>query len=159
MINDSRMKKVKKTIAVIGVIALLVALFLDVNDIRNLFKKRIDITGEWKLKFRIQESSYSQYVDKVAEYKVYFIQEGNKINGQGEKWKFDEKFVPYSEHSPLIIEGKYKNDTIYCKYILKGSLRETTGNFKAFYDNGKLIGSFSGTGADAKGLIFGDKIR
>lgn len=151
-------KKTKNVLAVLGAVALLSGLFLDFRDIRNIFKKQVEISGEWYFNFQVKESSYNSYIDTVTEYKIYFIQDGQKVTGEGEKWKYKGEPLPYKEHDPIQITGTVINDTLYCKYNLKGTLRETTGSFKSYIDNNQLIGVFSGTAANVKGNFNAIKI-
>ena len=90
---------------------------------------------------------------------MYVIQEEKKIVGEGEKWKYKGELLPYSEHDPIQITGTIINDTVYCKYSLNGSKRETIGNFKGYYKDDKLIGTFSGTAANAKGSFSAKRVN
>jgi hypothetical protein len=153
------MKKGKKIIAFLGVIAMLATLFLAMNDIKKLFNKKVDISGEWSFEFHTKESTYNPYVNAITEYKMYLIQERNTIKGTGETWKYKGELVPYSDHNPLIIQGVIQKDTLICNYILKGRSRESFGSFKAYYKEGELSGRFSGAAANAKGEFFAKKIK
>ncbi|MBC8756599.1 hypothetical protein H2O64_18145 [Kordia sp. YSTF-M3] len=160
MIKKKKKKKViTKIVAVISFIVLLTTLILNFNDVKNIFSSKVDITGEWTLNFHIQETSYNAYNNKTAEYKMHFIQSNKQIKGEGEKWRFNNKELPFNEHDPLIVTGKYKNDSIYCTYVLKGVRRETKGSFVVAYENDEMNGYFSGTAANSKGKVSGKRVK
>jgi len=140
-------------------IGVLTALFLNINDIKNLFSSDVDITGEWYVSFKVEQTSYNLYKGKVSEYKIHFMQNNEKIKGDGEKWKYDDRELPSNEHDPIIITGKYKNDSVYFTYTLKGQLRESTGSFVVALENDELKGHFSGTAAATKGSVYGNRVR
>ncbi|AXG72201.1 hypothetical protein KORDIASMS9_04469 [Kordia sp. SMS9] len=152
-------KKLQRIAAIITFIGVLVALFLNINKIKNLFSSNADITGEWYVSFQVNETMHNAYQGKVSEYKIHFMQNSEQIKGDGEKWKYDNKELPSNEHDPLIITGKYKNDSIYCTYILKGKLRESTGSFVVALENNELKGHFSGTAAASKGSVHGKRVK
>lgn len=152
-------KRLKQTLAIFGVIALFTGLLLDFNDIKEIFKSHPYISGEWHFKFQVKASTYNPYIDAVTEYKVHVIQEKEKIMGNGEKWKYKGELLPYANHDPIEITGTVIDDTLYCKYNLKGISRETSGSFKGYYKDGTLVGVFSGTAADVSGVFTAEKIR
>jgi hypothetical protein len=117
-------------------------------------REPIDISGEWKVIFEINESSYDPYVGNESGYKIYFSQKDREIKADGESWEFESN-LNYDVHRPITFSGKIDKYTIDSNYTLYGLERTSYGKIEVTVDhNGKYMeGTFSGTGADVKGIV------
>lgn len=112
------------------------------------------IAGEWNLNLQILSTSYDPYQDSKVEYKIYIFQNKKSIQGKGEKWSFNEVELPSSQHDPIELNGIISNNKLPLFFKLKGSRRETVGIFNMkILNNNEMIGTFSTTGANAKGTV------
>ena len=152
--------KPKKLLAALSIITLCSGLFLDFKDIIGVFKSKTDISGEWNFEFHTKQSTYNDYVNSTTTYRMHLIQDNNSLKGNGETWTYNGKLLPYAKHRPLEFEGTFKKgDSLLCKYILHGSKRTTMGSFRALLQKGKLIGTFTGTGANVRGKFYATQIK
>jgi len=112
-----------------------------------------DMTGWWRLALVIESSSYAPYKGLRVAYKVHVLQDGNRIEGRGEKWWENDRELPYSQHDPIEIKGTVDGLTCTLGYALKGRQRTTSGSFVFDVSSGAppYEGTFSGTGADVHG--------
>jgi|GEM_PF-3689190 len=116
------------------------------------------LDGEWKFTFAIQSSSMKAYVGKSAGYKLYIQQNGNIVNGKGEKWWIDDKEIPYSQHDRLEFVGSLNEETVTANYTLYGTKRTSTGTFNIkLNEDNNMEGGFSGTAANTQGRLLANK--
>lgn len=118
-----------------------------------------NISGNWEIKFNINESSYIPYIGKSMTFKLFFTQVNNEIEAKGEKWWIDDIEIPFEQHDPLELKGTIEGDKLVCTYTLKGIKRTTYGNLDILIskDTRRVEGKFTGTVADTKGTINGMK--
>jgi hypothetical protein len=118
----------------------------------------IDISGEWKFTFTVEESSYQGYIDNSSTYKIYFFQKDQEITGNGESWEFN-KELNYAAHRPITLNGKITKFTFLSNYMLHGD-RVTYGSLEleANKKGNTMQGRFSGTGAAVKGTVIAEKL-
>lgn len=156
MIFYKRIGKVGKVI--IAVLAIITGFISVWASVEKYSTKNIE--GEWYLKFKIEESSYRPYVGETHTQKLFFIQMDNTISGNGEKWEYNGKLLDFSMHRKLEYEGTVKGNEFKAKYIMYGRDRVTDGIIiTTISDDGKsLIGTFSGTAANSRGTLKGEKI-
>lgn len=119
-----------------------------------------NLAGEWKLKFKVESSSYKPYVGETHTQKVFFHQNECEITGQGEKWEYNGTFLPYHMHRKLEYIGEVDDDNFKANYTMHGLKRETPGLIDVTISDGgrRISGRFSGTAGNAKGTVEGEKI-
>jgi hypothetical protein len=156
---DKKIKQIYKSIyfkLLGGGISLLLIIIFGLPSLSSYLETRepIDITGEWKMMFEINESSYNPYIGNKSGYKVYFVQKDREIKGDGESWEFDSD-LKYDIHRPIIFNGKISKYSVSANYTLYGKNRTTYGiiNLKVDPNDKFMEGDFSGTGADVKGVV------
>ncbi len=127
----------------------------------NYFETRepFDISGEWKITFEVNESSYNPYIGNKTTYKIYFFQKDREIIGDGESWEFNTD-LNYNLHKPITFNGKIIKDLINSNYTLYGENRTTYGKVQMNLNElgNYMEGTFSGTGAAVKGTVSGEKL-
>jgi hypothetical protein len=118
------------------------------------------IQGQWKITCHINSSSYRPYIGKSSGFKIYFIQEQDKVKGKGEMCWVDDKEIPYSQHVPIIVEGKVDGKKIILNYTQKGEKRTTVGEIDLSANSVNVFeGTFSGTAADTKGTAIAERME
>lgn len=120
-----------------------------------------NIAGEWYLTLKVESSTYHAYIGDVIGIKAFFTQVENSVTGHGEKWDYRGARLPYSQHRKMEFTGSLKNKSLKTDYILHGELAETTGMIAVEVTDGgtKMQGTFTGTAADSKGTITGERIN
>lgn len=120
-----------------------------------------NIAGEWYLKFTVVTSSYQPYIGETHTQKVFLTQSDKNITGEGEKWEYNGKLLPFNDHRKLEYIGTIDGSNFMSNYKLFGKLRESSGNIcLKISDDGKSVeGTFSGTAGDSKDTVTGEKIN
>ncbi len=118
------------------------------------------IAGAWKLKFIVQSSSYKPYIGESHTQRVSFCQNDCEITGEGEKWEYNGKLLPFDSHRILKYKGNIDDDCLKATYELFGLLRKSDGNIEVtLSDDGRSMeGKFTGTAGDSKGTVTGERI-
>ena len=155
----------KRTIVKIGktgkrvaaILSFIIALF----TIWGIYEKYStkDITGLWHIEFTVISSTKKSYIGETHTQRVYFKQSESDIEGKGEKWDYNGKPLPYDQHRKLEYSGTIKGKVLKAVYVLHGLLRETEGAIEVVFDGDKLEGTFTGTAADSKGTVKGEKLK
>lgn len=149
-----------RAIKIFGFIATILAVVTSIFIVFDrYFGDPPDISGKWEIKFNIEESSFIPYKGRSMTFKLFFIQVKNEIEAKGEKWRIDNKEIPFGQHDPIDVKGTIQGNKLYCTYTLKGTKRTTVGNIEAIIleNSQTLNGKFSGTAADMKGSVIGMK--
>lgn len=120
-----------------------------------------NISGEWYLKFTIVSSSYQPYIGETHTQKVFFTQSESNITGDGEKWEYNGKLLPFDSHRKVEYTGTLDGKDIQATFKLYGKLRESSGTIalKISSDGKHVEGTFSGTAGNSKGSVTGDKVN
>jgi hypothetical protein len=155
-------KLIIKTVKAHKILTGILGLIITLVGIFAIYKQysRKDITGNWKMTFKNLESSFTPYVGETHTQKVYFTQNEAAIIGNGEKWEYNGKLLPFDQHRKIEYQGIVDSDKLKANYKLYGLKRETTGCIDIIIssDGKTLSGNFSGTAGDTKGTVFGEKI-
>ncbi len=159
--------KTKKTIINIikthkfisGVLGLFLAIVGTWTAIKGFARK--DITGEWKIKFTNEHSSYKPYIGETHVQKIFFTQNEKNVTGEGEKIQYNGEDLPSAKRRQLEYKGTIDDNKLVATYSLHGQLRESIGIIQAIISNdGKtLSGTFSGTAGSAEGTLTGERIN
>lgn len=158
--NRTLIIKAAKTHKVIlGTLSLLLAIVGSWAIINEWNTKNIG--GGWNLKFTIESSSYKPYIGETHTQKVFFTQIDNCITGNGEKWEYNGKLLPFNMHRKLDYTGTISGSDLKATYKLFGKLRESSGIIclKVSSDGKYVIGTFIGTAGDSKGTVTGERIN
>ena len=111
-----------------------------------------DFSGTWTITNTVTKSNYKSYIGEVYVYKMYVIQDGNTIKGEGEQTRYNGK--PAKHHYAIAFtDGLVKDDELILTYKMQAS-REITGQFILRTDtdgDGVLSGVFTSSGADSRG--------
>ena len=120
-----------------------------------------DVTGEWYLKFSVVSSSYQPYIGETHTQKVFFTQSDKNITGDGEKWEYNGKLLPFDSHRKVEYTGIIDGTDFNATYKLFGKLRETSGTIclKISSDGKSVQGTFSGTAGNSKGTVTGERVN
>lgn len=117
-------------------------------------KSKFNLNGEWTLNLEIQSTSYNAYKSLKVGYKVYLSQHEREVAGIGEKWWVNGNEIPFSQHDPITMKGIISGENLPLSFSLEGSSRETVGIFNLkLVGSGKLVGTFSTTGANSSGSV------
>ncbi|WP_422104829.1 hypothetical protein [Winogradskyella sp.] len=162
MIN-SKAKEIIQVIAwIIGITSGIIAIILFFSSSQN----EIDLSGNWEMTFKVQNSSLDRFDNNKLEYKykIFLTQNENAINGNGEKFweKFKgvETFYNLNQKTPISINGKISEDKLEANIYEKGKRRETSGHIEfEIMDDLKLIkGRFKTTAANSSGTAILEKL-
>lgn len=120
-----------------------------------------NIAGEWYLKFTVVSSSYKPYIGETHTQKLFLTQSDKNITGEGEKWEYNGKLLPFDSHRKVSYVGTIDGSEFKATYKLFGKLRESSGTIclKVSSDGKSVEGTFSGSSGDAKGTVTGEKIN
>ena len=85
---------------------------------------------------------------------MFFIQDGEKIKGEGEMFWIDDQEIPYTQHSRIIMEGMVEDEYVKIAYTQFGERRTTSGSMKLrITSDNEMTGTFEGTAANSKGVV------
>jgi hypothetical protein len=117
-------------------------------------------TGQWYLTFKVVKSAYRSFIGETHSQKVFFTQNENVVEGDGEKWEYNGKYLPPEMHRLLEYTGTIEGNKLIAKYVLHGEKRDSKGMINVeLADDGKtMTGSFSGTAGESSGTVTGEKI-
>lgn len=158
---------VKKTIATIiktnKAISMGIGLFIGVITIVGIVQnfRTKNYTGKWHLNFKNITSTYIPYIGEVHSQEVYFTQNENNINGDGEKISYNGIPLPSSKHRKLEYTGIVDGKKLTARYVLHGEKRVSNGqmNVTISDDGNTLIGTFSGTAGNCAGSVTGERLE
>lgn len=144
------------------VISVFVGIVASVITCWQFFKSATvhNLAGQWKLKFKVESSTYKTYIGETHTQKIFFHQNESEITGKGEKWEYNGELLSFDKHRKLEYIGKVENDCFKASYTLYGLLRESTGMITLNISDGgrRMSGRFTGTAGDASGTVEGERI-
>lgn len=145
--------KYTKIGTIAGVIALLITLWqINTNNVSKL-------EGEWIMSSKVKEAKMNKYIGMNIEWTLHPIQNGNSLEGTGEKIKVNHEELSFSERTKIVIKGTVEGENFIMNYIEKGKQRQTSGIFQGKVDGKVFQGEFSQTASDSKGSIIGKKAK
>ena len=111
----------------------------------------VELNGEWMIKNIVESGSFSGV---KLEFKFFFMQDGKKFNGTGEKWKENGTLLSPARRTPInIVNGIIDGNNIRATFIESGHSRETRGEFSwIMTDDGKLVGTYSSSASNGKSI-------
>lgn len=151
--------KIGKTATIIISVLTIIALsYGSIQMYKSITRK--DLVGKWKLRFVIESSSMKRYVGGTHTQIVFFSQNESVVSGNGEKWEYNDEFLPYEQHRKLEYNGIIEDDCLKATFKMFGLLRESCGIIDVIVSNDgkKMVGTFCGTAADSKGVVTGEKL-
>lgn len=151
-----RLSKTEKVVTgVLSIAASLITCWLFIKSVT-----KHNLAGEWKLKFKVESSSYKPYIGETHTQKVFFHQNDCEITGQGEKCEYNGEPLPFNMHRKLEYIGEVDDDNFKANYTLHRLKRETPGIIDVTISDGgrRISGRFSGTAGNASGIVEGEKI-
>ncbi|MEM9546557.1 MAG: hypothetical protein AAGA77_11330 [Bacteroidota bacterium] len=143
--------KYTKIGTVVGVIALLITIW-------QISRSQVaSFEGEWIMTSQIEEAMKSDYIGMEIQWVLYLTQNGNAIEGTGEKIKVNGEDLDYTSRTKLELKGSIKGNTLNLFYKDFGTRRTTDGFFKGEVSGNTFSGTFTQRASDSKGIIFGEK--
>ena len=126
-----------------------------------LSSEKYNLSGAWKLEFKVKSSSYKPYIGETHTQKVFFTQSETEIEGHGEKWEYNGELLPFNAHRKLEYKGTINDNELKATYVLHGLKRVSEGIIHVMIsDDGEhLEGKFSGTAGESSGTVTGEKIN
>jgi|GEM_PF-3896532 hypothetical protein len=151
----------KRYLIAIGIIGGLVTLISFKDDMTTIFKKQNDISGKWEIDQTIQQSSLSRYKGLKVSYQVFLTQDGEIVQGNGEKYSENNTPIKPEDRIPVEINGKVDGHKLILDIVEHGKLRETTGQMILTLkkDFNTFTGEFSSTAANSSGVCTGEIIE
>lgn len=145
----------KRITAILGFVGALVATW----KIYDEFSTK-NITGKWRLTFKVEKCGHKDYVGDVNVNESVFVQNGKSVSGQGEKTEYNGEYLEPSKHRRLVWTGTMDGDRFNGIYVLHGLNRESEGHIEVTIssDGKKLNGKYNGTIASDGGTVIGEKI-
>ncbi|WP_103867579.1 hypothetical protein [Aquimarina sp. I32.4] len=143
--------KYTKTGTIVGIVAVLITVW-QINK-----NKSSEFQGEWIMTSEIQDSQMSNYIGMNIEWVLHITQNGQELEGTGEKIKVNNIKLNYIERTNLRLKGSINGKQFIINYIENGKQRQTSGIFKGQINENIFQGEFSQTAADSKGAIYGIK--
>jgi len=111
-----------------------------------------DLSGTWTITNKIDQTSYSAFMNLELTYTVTITQSGPDFTGSGTKTMESGQPVIGKAHTPIQIKGKLSKDSILASFIEQGTTRETTGEFRwKLAKDGSWVGTFFSDAANSKG--------
>lgn len=145
--------KLGKTGAIVATIIGILTGLIALNEEWCNFKQK-EISGEWKIKCNIENSSYKAYIGKSCGFKIFFNQQEKNLKGVGEMCWVNDDEIPFSEHIKIDLEGKINKDDVEITYTQYGQKRTTSGTMKLkLISELEMEGVFSGTAANSDGTV------
>ncbi len=141
--------------ATLTLLTLIIGLWIAIKQFRT---KQVD--GEWYLKFTVKSSSYKPYIGETHTQKLFLTQSDIDIIGEGEKWEYNGKLLPFGSHRKVEYVGTIDGEDLKLTYKLFGKLRESSGALflKISSDGKSAEGYFSGTAGNSKGRVIAERI-
>lgn len=170
MSGSATSHRVQLLVAVLGVLATLGAAaisnwdkLLPVRGTTSPAKqapRSLEVAGEWHLINTIESTTYSPFLGLEVGYRVFIEQDGNRLEGRGEKVWEDGAEVPYTARTPISLTGVVKGDSITATCREEGARRATTCRFNWVAVGGgeELRGTFTSTAANARGTSVARKV-
>lgn len=139
---------------VVGFIAGVIAIIQFVPDLM-----REDVAGEWYVVFKVDKSAYKPFIGETHSQKVVLEQSNAKVEGSGEKWEYNGKFLPAEMHRRVEYSGTINGDELKATYKLFGEKRISIGIIIVKVLGNKMEGTFSGTAGESSGTVIGERIN
>jgi len=152
--------RIGKTGKTVGLILAIVTGVFSCWQINNVLNKQ-NIAGAWELKFIVETSSYKPYIGESHTQKVSFSQDDFSISGEGEKWEYNGKLLPFDSHRRIKYKGSIEDNCLMAAYELFGLERISNGKIKVTLseDGKEMTGRFNGTAGNSTGTVTGKKIE
>jgi hypothetical protein len=112
-----------------------------------------DLSGRWLLTNAIEDTSYGPYAGMRIRFRVRLEQHGDRIVGHGEKFTVDDKPVPPSQRTPIMLEGSIRGRDVTVSFVERGTRRASHGGFhwRVSPDGKRLQGTLDSSAGNARG--------
>ncbi|HEX2225371.1 MAG TPA: hypothetical protein VHN15_14315, partial [Thermoanaerobaculia bacterium] len=113
-----------------------------------------DLTGWWELTNRIDSTNYAAFKGLRLTYRIQLEQDGDRIEGRGQKWAENGRTLPASARTPITVSGTVnENGEVELRFTERGARRSTNGGFSWELSPNRtaLRGSFRSTAANTSG--------
>lgn len=113
-----------------------------------------DLTGWWELTNRIDSTNYASYKGLRLTYRIQLEQDGDRVEGRGQKWAENGRTLPASARTPIYVTGSIdENGEVELRFTERGARRSTSGGFswELSANRSALRGSFHSNAADTSG--------
>jgi hypothetical protein len=119
-----------------------------------------NIAGKWKLKFVVEKCNHVVYIGESHTQITVFSQIDKAIEGNGEKWDYNGKQLPFDMHRKIEYKGTVDGSEFKAIYVLHGRDRDSEGHISVTIspDGKTLKGTYSGTIGNDSGPVTGERI-
>jgi hypothetical protein len=116
--------------------------------------------GWWLVTDVVHSTNYGRYRGLELGYRIHLVQEGERLQGHGEKWTENGRPIPAERRTPISLEGRMSDRRADARFVERGSRRPTAGEFRweISPERGRLSGSFSSEAAASTGSSTGHKL-
>ena len=153
----------KSVLKMVGGMGTVIGAFLGMNGLYNWYNQKTleDISGNWKLNYTIEETSYAPYKGIQLGYTIFIEQHGNAIKGNGDKTYENGQPLPSAAKTPIEVNGTFDGENILLTVKEKGKKRESSGmiQLKVGDHAKKFEGTFTTTAANSTGKCVVELIK
>jgi hypothetical protein len=111
-----------------------------------------NLTGWWTLTNEVHATSYRRYRGLRLVYRLRLQQDGNRINGNGQKWAENGRPIPRASRTPIEVSGTIEGRRLVLVFTERGLRRTSGGAFElTVLEDGRLSGTFQSDAAQSKG--------
>ena len=126
---------------------------VEVEDQEHVGGDEFDLTGEWVLTNTTESTSYKPFKGLQLGYRVFIQQNGNRIEGNGEKCWENGETIPAGSRTSISLIGTVSLRDVFASCREKGRRRDTACAFewRVLPSNAELVGTFTSTAARSSG--------
>ena len=101
---------------------------------------------------RIEQSNLDSFNDLTLDFRLQLDQNGNRVRGQGVKWKENGRTVGARARRPISVDGTIEEGRLALTFTEEGLRRTSHGSFEMqLAEDGSLRGRFSSDAAQSSG--------
>ena len=122
----------------------------------NVFRPvRTDLSGRWWVRHRVKSSNLSRFVGLEIEFYVNFLQNGETLTGEGEKFAVGWRLAGRNEASRLELNGKLTGADVHISLVEHPPAKPDRTIFGSItwkvVNPGRLVGEFRVDAGDTSG--------
>jgi hypothetical protein len=111
-----------------------------------------NLSGWWVVTNRIEQSNLDSFNDLTLDFRLQLDQNGNRVRGQGVKWKENGRTVGARARRPISVDGTIEEGRLALTFTEQGMRRTSHGSFEMqLAEDGSLHGRFSSDAAQSSG--------
>jgi hypothetical protein len=118
----------------------------------NLPSRAENLSGWWVVTNRIEQSNLDSFKDLTLDFRLQLDQNGNRVRGQGVKWKENGRTIGARARRPISVDGTIEEGRLALRFTEQGVRRTSHGSFEMqLAEDGSLRGRFSSDAAQSSG--------